>query len=98
MAFEKDDLGILVNRLERIEAVIADLVRQRTIKDWYTTGEAGTILGRSGYSVREWCRKGQAKAVKSANGRGWLISHDELSRLRNEGPLPEQEAQRVAHR
>ena len=79
----------LAERLERIEAALFSLIEQRTAKEWYTTAEVAEIVGKSDYTVREYCRKGQIKAEKAANGRGWLVSHAELDRLRNYGPLPE---------
>jgi excisionase family DNA binding protein len=93
-----ENIDILLERLHVIEATLTSLVDQRSAKDWYTTAEIGQILGKSDYTVREWCRKGQAEAVKSPNGRGWLISRDELARLRNEGPIPEQQVHGVVHR
>lgn len=93
-----EKIELMLSRLERIEATLAELKQQRTAKELYSTAEAAEILGRSDYTVREWCRKGQTHAVKSANGRGWLIPHEELTRLLNEGPLPEQQAHRVLHR
>jgi transposase len=86
---ETDQLGLLLERLDRIESAVATLIEQRASKDWYSTGEVAEIVGKSEYTVREWCRKGQAKADKAPNGRGWLIAHEELQRLRNVGPLPE---------
>ncbi len=80
------------DRLSRIEQMLTVLVQQRTVKDWYTTGEVGEILGKSEYTVREWCRQGRVRAGKRPCGRGkareWIISHQELTRLRNEGLLP----------
>jgi hypothetical protein len=42
--------------------------------------------------VREWCRLGRVAASERACGRGkfqeWIVSHEELTRLRNEGLLP----------
>ena len=79
-------------RLERIEQMLTTLVRQQTIKEWYTTVEVGGLLGRAEYTVREWCRQGRIRAKKKPCGRGkggeWLISHEELTRLKNEGLLP----------
>ena len=50
------------------------------------------IVERSPYSVREWCRLGRVRAEKRRCGRGtskeWMISHEELTRIRNEGLLP----------
>jgi hypothetical protein len=84
-------------RLQRIEHLLATLVEQRTVKDWYTTAEISGILRRAEYTVREWCRQGRIRAKKKPCGRGkggeWLISHDELTRLRNEGLLPLHPAQ-----
>jgi excisionase family DNA binding protein len=81
--------------LDRIEFAIAALVEQKAAKEWYTTAEVAVIVGKSDYTVREWCRKGQVDAEKAANGRGWLIGHEELTRVRNgERPLPEQGLQR----
>lgn len=82
----------MLARLKRIEAAIESLVRQRTFKDWYTTDEAAEILGRASWTVREWCRLGRVHASKRTCGRGrskeWIISHEELARIQNEGLLP----------
>jgi hypothetical protein len=87
-----DEIALLFQRLDRIETVLADLVKQRTVKDWYTTAEVGQLLDKAEYTVREWCRQGRIRARKKPCGRGkggeWLVSHEELSRLRNEGLLP----------
>jgi hypothetical protein len=87
---------LVLRRLDRIEAKVdgvesqlAVLASQEPAKQWYTTAEVATAVGRRDYTVREWCRKGQAKAKKGPNGRGWLISHEELTLLRERGPLPE---------
>jgi hypothetical protein len=79
-------------RLERIEEMLSALVKQRAVKDWYTTAEVAEALERAEYTVREWCRQVRIRAKKKMCGRGkggeWLVSHEELSRLRNEGLLP----------
>jgi hypothetical protein len=79
-------------RLERIEAALRLLVRQRTVKDFYTTAEVAEALGRAAYTIREGCRAGRIRARKKPCGRGkggeWLVSHEELTRLLNEGLLP----------
>jgi excisionase family DNA binding protein len=79
-------------RLDRIEAMLASLVERERIKDWYTTAEVGKILGMSDYTVREWARNGRIHAAKRPCGRGrsreWVVSHAELTRIRNEGLLP----------
>jgi hypothetical protein len=82
----------LIQRLDRIESALAELLNVRTAKAWYTTGEVAEILDRAEYTVREWCRQGRIRAKKKLCGRGkggeWLVSHEELTRLRNEGLLP----------
>ncbi len=78
--------------LDRLEAMTALLVQQRTVKDWYTTEEVAKILGKAEFTVREWCRNGRVKAEKRMSGRGafstWVISHQELLRYQREGLLP----------
>src|SRR4051794_38464751 len=87
-----DDITLLLQRLNRIEAALAELVQQRAVKDWYSTAEVAATLGRAEYTVREWCRQGRILAKKKPCGRGkggeWLVGHDELTRLKNEGLLP----------
>jgi hypothetical protein len=79
-------------RLERIEAVLNSLVEQRSPKAWYSTAEAARALGRCPFTVREWCRMRRVHAEKRRCGRGrsqeWMIAHDELVRIQNEGLLP----------
>lgn len=83
----------LSNRLDRIEATLQALVKLKTVKDWYTTDEVGEILRKAPFTVREWCRNGRVNATKRECGRGgsreWIISHDELVRIQNDGLLPE---------
>lgn len=83
----------LVERLARIESILAELVAQRAVKEWYSTSELAAMLQRAEFTVREWCRLGRIRAVKRQCGRGaageWMISHAELVRTRNEGLLPE---------
>lgn len=79
-------------RLERIEALLEVLVKRHTVKDWYTVAEVAEILGKAEFTVREWCRLGRVRTGKRKCGRGrsqeWIISHDELLRIQNEGLLP----------
>jgi len=79
-------------RLERIETLLDRLVSQRTIKEWYTVAEVAQILGKAEFTVREWYRRGRVCASKRQCGRGntkeWIISHEELTRIQNEGLLP----------
>lgn len=83
----------ILQRLERIETALRSLTEQRQVQDWYDTQAAANILGRSPYSVREWCRLGRVQAEKRSCGRGrskeWMISHEELMRIRSQGLLPQ---------
>ena len=80
-------------RLTRIEEVLQLLVRQKVIKDWYTTAEVAESLQRAEWTVREWCRTGRVisrkAALRSRQQSEWIISHEELQRIRNEGLLPD---------
>lgn len=83
---------LLLARLEKMETTLDVLVQQRTVKDWYSTAELASLLGKAEYTVREWCRLGRIAAKKLPGGRGnegeWRISHDELIRYQRDGLLP----------
>jgi transposase len=85
-------IGEILDRLTRIEDSLKTLVREKLVKEWYSTAEVAKLLDRSEYSVREWCRLRRVVAVKKPTTRGahaeWLISNEELQRLRNFGLLP----------
>jgi hypothetical protein len=82
----------LLDRLARIEAGLDALLRQKIFKEFYTTDEVASILGKSSFTVREWCRLGRIHGTKRPRGRGvnheWIISHVELTRIQNHGLLP----------
>lgn len=82
----------IVARLDRIEVMLAALASQERQKEYYSTSEVAESLGRAEFTVREWCRLGRIWAEKRPCGRGrskeWMISHEELQRIRNEGLLP----------
>jgi hypothetical protein len=84
--------GQLLDRLERIEGTLDQLLQRSTMKDYYTTAEVARILDKAEFTVREWCRLCRVYAEKRFCGRGrakeWIISHQELTRIRNEGLLP----------
>jgi hypothetical protein len=92
------DLVQLAERLGRIEASLDLLVRQQTVKEWYSTAELAKLLGKAEFTVREWCRLGRVRAEKRECGRGeskeWIVSHKELVRVRNEGLLRTEAARR----
>jgi hypothetical protein len=79
-------------RLERIESMLAALVQQQTVREWYTTEQMAQLVGKAEFTVREWCRHGRINAEKRLSGRGahpsWVISHGELLRFQREGLLP----------
>lgn len=83
----------LIERLDRIESALKALVTQRTPKELYSTSEVAELLGKSDFTVREWCRLGRVNAEKRLCGRGttqeWIVSAVELERIRNEGLLPD---------
>lgn len=90
-----EQIDVLMTRLDRIEATLGEFVRQKLVKDYYTTAEAAELLSKAEFTVREWCRHGRILAEKRPCGRGrsreWIIPHAELQRYRNEGlrALPE---------
>jgi hypothetical protein len=82
----------IIERLDRIEAALRELTRQRTVKDFYTVEEFAALVGLAPYTVGQHCRMGRIKASKKGSGRGphkgWAISHEELLRYQREGLLP----------
>jgi hypothetical protein len=87
-----EGLTLVMERLDRIEATLAALVERQSVKEWYSTDEVATILGKAEFTVREWCRLGRIRADKKGSGRGkyqsWVVSHNELQRIQREGLLP----------
>jgi hypothetical protein len=83
-------------RFDRIEVLLQTLIEQRTVQEYYSTAEVAKILGKAEFTVREHCRLGRYNAEKRQTGRGrsleWMISHEELQRIRNEGLLPDPNA------
>jgi hypothetical protein len=79
-------------RLENIERLLEQLVTKTVAKSWYTVEEFATLVGRSCFTCREWCRLGRIHAEKSMTQTGsataWTISHDEYLRFQREGLLP----------
>jgi hypothetical protein len=87
-----DERDPVLERLDRIEAALESLVRQRTIKDWYSVEEFAATIGKAPYTVREHCRVGRLAAQKRRNGHElhheWVLPHSELIRFQKEGLLP----------
>jgi hypothetical protein len=86
------DVTAILERLDRIEQTLGQLVERETVKEFYSTDEFSRLVGKSEFTVREWCRLGRIAARKRKSGRGphaqWVISHDELLRYRRDGLLP----------
>jgi len=80
----------IVNRLEKIETLLSELIQQKTQKDWYSTADLAQLTGRAEFTVREWCRLSRITAKKETNGRKheWRVSHEEVQRILNHGPRP----------
>ena len=87
-----EDITMLVERLDRIEAAVSVIAERQTIRDWYATNEFAQLVGKAEFTVREWCRLGRVRAEKKGSGRGkyqsWVVSHDELLRYQREGLIP----------
>jgi hypothetical protein len=85
-------MNTIEERLEKIEAMLAILVERQTVRDWYTTEQMAELLGKSDFTVREYCRLGRLNAEKRVSGRGkypqWVVSHEEYRRYQKEGLLP----------
>jgi hypothetical protein len=79
-------------KLDRIVALLVALGEREQAREWYSTGQLAQLLGKSEYTVREWCRTGRVNAAKKSSGRGahtsWAVSHMELLRVQREGLLP----------
>jgi hypothetical protein len=87
-----EHLGKVTERLAAIEAALDRLTQQKSVKEWYSTSEAGRLLGKAEYTIREYWRLKRVNARKRSCGRGlsaeWMIAHAELQRIQNEGLLP----------
>ncbi len=81
----------LEQRLEKIESMLAVLVQGQQAREWYSVEEFARLVGRSEFTIRDWCRHGRLSAGKKNSGRGahasWAISHEELQRYQREGLL-----------
>ncbi|WZP00372.1 hypothetical protein EP7_002012 [Isosphaeraceae bacterium EP7] len=90
--------GEMIDRLDRIEQMLASLLERESVKEHYSTDEFARAVGKAEFAVRQWCRLGRVHAGKRGSGRSasksWAISHDELLRYRRNGLLPERRGQR----
>jgi hypothetical protein len=78
-------------RLDKIEHLLEQLVTKTVAKSWYTVEEFASLVGRSNFTCREWCRLGRINAEKSMTQAGsamtWTISQEEYLRFQREGLL-----------
>lgn len=81
------------DRLDRIEAMLTQLVERQAVKEFYTVDEFARLVGREAFTCREYCRLGRIHALKKSSGRGkhpsWVIPHAELLRFQRDGLLPD---------
>jgi transposase len=79
-------LHLILERLDRIERAQAI----SAVKESYTTTEAAERLGRSNWTVRQWCNKGQVEGAYKVHGKGrtgeWRLTHEAVAALQNRGP------------
>lgn len=86
----------LLDRQDRIESMLKDLLERHTIKDFYDIEEFARIVRKAPFTCREWARNKRIRAEKKLSGRGsypqWRVSHEELLRYQRDGllPLPDQ--------
>jgi hypothetical protein len=82
----------ILHRLDRMEELIQKALSKQREKEWYTPAEVAELLGKAEWTVRAWCRDQRVNAEKRNGGRGraleWIISHEEVERIRNHGLLP----------
>ncbi len=87
-----EQFGSVERSLVRIEELLQRLLTERVVQQSYSTADMARLLGKSEFTCREWCRLGRVNAEKRACGRGnskeWVVSHDELERIRSHGILP----------
>ena len=78
-------------RLNWIVEALKVLLKEHVVHKFYSTADAAKIVGKSDFTVREWCRLRRIRAEKRSCGRGnskeWMISHEELERVQSEGLL-----------
>ena len=64
-----NDFSLLLQRLDRIENALDELLRQRTVKDHYQIEEFADIVGKAPFTCREWAQLGRIHAEKKNSGR-----------------------------
>ena len=88
---ERDAMIEILQRLDRIEAVLVALVKQGQIQEWYDTKAAAKELDKSPYTVRQALPprenpRREAAAVAAAESKEWRISHAGINAGQGRGP------------
>jgi hypothetical protein len=94
-----DQLDQQITKLTTILSRVTELVESgQELQESFSTAEVAKLLDKAEFTVREWCRLGRIHAEKKPSGRGpageWTITRQELTRIRNEGLLPDARAYR----
>lgn len=89
------DIQLRLDAIERkLDRILYELGQAKadSTRTHFTVEEAARALGKTTFTVREWCRLGRVNASKRAEKRGgaevWNIASTEIDRVRNEGLLP----------
>lgn len=87
----------LVMLNQRLDEITESLVQEgegteQAVREYYSVPEFAGMVGKSEYTVREWCRLYRIHAEKCDSGHGdsklWKIPATELARYRDHGLLP----------
>ena len=88
-------MSTILERLEKIEAMLADLLIERQ-REWLSIEEFAQIASKAQFTVRQWARLGRIRASKRLSGRGafkaWCVHRMEIARYQREGLLPLKDA------
>jgi len=90
-----DRIDAMENTISALEQTVSTAdppATQTAEREYYSVQEFATLVERSEYTVREWCRFARIHAEKCETGRGeaksWKIPAEELSRYRDHSLLP----------
>ncbi len=86
------DFGSQLTELELRLGSLGENSPRSSEREFYTVTEFAELVGKSIYTVRQWCRLYRIHAEKCDSGHGdsksWKIPATELARYRNHGLLP----------